>query len=85
MRLKLTMPNPSSRPLQDHRHAFVRKNAVFTVYSIYKLHEHLIPDAPELLLTFLAAVSLVLLFASCALGAALVELRLTRSDVCRAS
>ena len=43
--------------MQDHRHAFVRKNAVFTVYSIYKLHEHLIPDAPELLLTFLAAVS----------------------------
>lgn len=42
--------------LQEHRHAFVRKNAVFTVFAIYKLHEHLIPDAPELLLTFLAAV-----------------------------
>ena len=27
-----------------------------TVFSIYKQHEMLIPDAPELLLTFLAAV-----------------------------
>jgi coatomer subunit beta len=41
----------------EHRHAYVRKNAVFTVLSIYKNHEHLIPDAPELLLTFLAAES----------------------------
>lgn len=41
---------------QEHRHAFVRKNAIFTVFSIYKQHEHLIPDAAELLLTFLAAV-----------------------------
>jgi hypothetical protein len=43
---------------QEHRHSFVRKNAVFAVYSIYQDHEHLIPDAPELLDTFLAAVSL---------------------------
>ena len=43
--------------VQEHRHSFVRKNAVFAVYSIYQDHEHLIPDAPELLDTFLAAVS----------------------------
>ena len=56
-RAELTALSPRRLcPTQDHRHAFVRKNAVFTVYSIYKLHEHLIPDAPELLLTFLAAV-----------------------------
>lgn len=42
---------------QEHRHSFVRKNAVFTVYTIYQDHEHLIPDAPELLDTFLAAES----------------------------
>ena len=34
----------------------MRKNAVFAVYSIYQDHESLIPDAPELLDTFLAAV-----------------------------
>lgn len=41
---------------KEHRHSFVRKNAVFAVYSIYQDHEHLIPDAPELLDAFLAAV-----------------------------
>ena len=41
---------------QEHRHSFVRKNAVFAVYSIYQDHESMIPDAPELLDTFLAAV-----------------------------
>ena len=43
--------------VQEHRHSFVRKNAVFAVYSIFQDHEHLIPDAPELIDTFLAAVS----------------------------
>jgi coatomer subunit beta len=55
------MPGEHSRPNhahdQEHRHSFVRKNAVFAVWSIYQDHEHLIPDAPELLDTFLAAVS----------------------------
>jgi coatomer subunit beta len=44
--------------MQEHRHSFVRKNAVFAVYSIFQDHEHLIPDAPELIDTFLAAVRL---------------------------
>jgi coatomer subunit beta len=35
----------------------VRKNAVFAVYSIYRAFEHLIPDAPELVHTFLVAES----------------------------
>ena len=43
--------------MQEHRHSFVRKNAVFAVLTIYQSHEHLIPDAPELLETFLAAES----------------------------
>lgn len=48
---------PTVRSCLEHRHSFVRKNAVFAVYSIYQDHEHLIPDAPELLDTFLAAES----------------------------
>lgn len=41
--------------MQEHRHSFVRKNAVFAVYSIYQSFDYLIPDAPELVQTFLAA------------------------------
>lgn len=48
---------PTVRSCLEHRHSFVRKNAVFAVYTIFQDHEHLIPDAPELLDTFLAAVS----------------------------
>jgi coatomer subunit beta len=48
---------PSVRSCLEHRHSFVRKNAVFTVWTIYQDHESLIPDAPELLDTFLAAES----------------------------
>lgn len=48
---------PTVRSCLEHRHSFVRKNAVFTILSIYQDHEHLIPDAPELLDTFLAAES----------------------------
>merc|ERR1740138_1281128 len=32
----------------EHRHAFVRRNAVLAVFAIYKSFEHLLPDAPEL-------------------------------------
>jgi coatomer subunit beta len=32
----------------DHRHAFVRRNAVLAVFAIYKSFEYLLPDAPEL-------------------------------------
>ncbi|KAI0734370.1 coatomer protein [Fomitopsis betulina] len=48
---------PLCRACLEHRHSYVRKNAVFAVYSIYRQHEHLIPDAPELIQTFLAAES----------------------------
>ena len=40
---------PSVRSGLEHRHPYVRKNAVMAVFSIYKAHEHLIPDAPELI------------------------------------
>lgn len=45
------------RSCLEHRHSYVRKNAVFAVYSIYRAFEHLIPDAPELVHTFLVAES----------------------------
>ncbi|KAL0952200.1 hypothetical protein HGRIS_008809 [Hohenbuehelia grisea] len=46
---------PTCRSCLEHRHSYVRKNAVFAIYSIYREFEHLIPDAPELMQTFLAA------------------------------
>lgn len=45
---------PNVRQCLLHRHAYVRKNAVFALYSIYKVSDHLIPDAPELIYSFLA-------------------------------
>ncbi|KAG8996714.1 coatomer subunit beta [Tulasnella sp. JGI-2019a] len=46
---------PICRSCLEHRHSYVRKNAVFAIYSIFKDFEHLIPDGPELMQTFLAA------------------------------
>lgn len=48
---------PTCRSCLEHRHSFVRKNAVLAVYTIYRAFENLIPDAPELVHTFLAAES----------------------------
>jgi coatomer subunit beta len=48
---------PTCRSCLEHRHSYVRKNAVFAIYAIYRSFEHLIPDAPELMQTFLAAES----------------------------
>ncbi|SGZ51709.1 CIC11C00000002246 [Sungouiella intermedia] len=45
---------PNVRQCLLHRHAYVRKNAVFALYSIFKVSDHLIPDAPELIYGFLA-------------------------------
>lgn len=45
---------PNVRQCLVHRHAYVRKNAVFALYAIYKVSDHLIPDAPELIFSFLA-------------------------------
>ncbi len=46
---------PTCRSCLEHRHSYVRKNAVFAIYAIYREHENLIPDAAELMTTFLAA------------------------------
>ncbi|KAF8814026.1 coatomer protein [Phlegmacium glaucopus] len=48
---------PTCRSCLEHRHSYVRKNAVFALYSIYREFENLIPDAPELIHTFLIAES----------------------------
>ncbi|KAK9470053.1 adaptin N terminal region-domain-containing protein, partial [Dipodascopsis tothii] len=44
---------PSVRSCLEHRHAYVRKNAVFAIYSVYSLSESLVPDAADLIATFL--------------------------------
>lgn len=43
----------SARSCLEHRHAYVRKNAVFAVASIFQHSPNMIPDAPELISTFL--------------------------------
>ncbi|KAJ3183421.1 coatomer subunit beta [Geranomyces variabilis] len=48
---------PAVRTCLEHRHAYVRKNAVLAIFSIYKHFEHLIPDGPELIQTFITSES----------------------------
>jgi len=48
---------PTCRSCLEHRHSYVRKNAVFALYSIHHEFENLIPDAAELMYTFLIAES----------------------------
>ncbi|KAJ1334229.1 coatomer subunit beta [Microdochium nivale] len=43
----------SARSCLEHRHAYVRKNAVFAIASIFQHSESLIPDAAELIAAFL--------------------------------
>ncbi|KAL2818264.1 adaptin N terminal region-domain-containing protein [Aspergillus granulosus] len=47
----------SARSCLDHRHAYVRKSAVWAISSIFQHSEALIPDAPELIQTFLESES----------------------------
>ncbi|KAA3675882.1 coatomer subunit beta [Paragonimus westermani] len=44
---------PAIQQCLEHRHAYVRRNAVLAIFTIYKNFEHLIPDAPEKILQFL--------------------------------
>jgi len=44
---------PSIQACLDHRHSYVRRNAVLAIFTIYRNFEHLIPDAPELIANFL--------------------------------
>lgn len=38
---------PSIRSCLEHRHPFVRRNAIFALFSIYRSNDFLVPDAPE--------------------------------------
>ncbi|KAJ3331044.1 coatomer subunit beta [Blyttiomyces sp. JEL0837] len=40
---------PAVRSCLEHRHSYVRKNAILAIHSIYKHFEYLIPDAPDLM------------------------------------
>ncbi|RZF48550.1 hypothetical protein LSTR_LSTR011165 [Laodelphax striatellus] len=44
---------PAIRSCLEHRHSYVRRNAVLAIYTIYRNFEFLIPDAPELIANFL--------------------------------
>ncbi|XP_065319778.1 coatomer subunit beta-like isoform X2 [Gordionus sp. m RMFG-2023] len=44
---------PSIRACLEHKHSYVRRNAVLAIYTIYRNFEFLIPDAPELIGNFL--------------------------------
>merc|ERR1719376_1760541 len=44
---------PTIRACLEHRHSYVRRNAVLAIYTIYRNYEFLIPDAPELVHNFL--------------------------------
>ena len=43
----------SIRSCLEHRHSYVRRNAVLAIFKIYINFEKLIPDAPEIILDFL--------------------------------
>ncbi|KAF9164042.1 coatomer subunit beta [Actinomortierella ambigua] len=40
---------PSARACLEHRHSYVRKNAIFAIFTVYKHFDYLVPDAPELI------------------------------------
>ncbi|XP_055890054.1 coatomer subunit beta-like isoform X1 [Biomphalaria glabrata] len=44
---------PAIRQCLEHRHSYVRRNAVLAIYTIFRNFEFLIPDAPELIHNFL--------------------------------
>jgi len=44
---------PAIRACLEHRHSYVRRNAVFAIYTIFRNFDVLIPDAPELVYDFL--------------------------------
>ncbi|XP_023319800.1 coatomer subunit beta [Eurytemora carolleeae] len=44
---------PTIRSCLEHRHSYVRRNAVLAIFTIFKNFDFLIPDAPELIANFL--------------------------------
>lgn len=46
---------PAIRSCLEHRHSYVRRNAVLAIFTIFRNFDFLIPDAPELIANFLEA------------------------------
>ncbi|KAJ3826913.1 coatomer protein [Lentinula raphanica] len=67
---------PTCRACLEHRHSYVRKNAVFALFSIYREFELLIQDASELMSTFLAAET----DSTCKLGLQMSVIEVVRLD-----
>ena len=44
---------PAIRQCMEHRHSYVRRNAVLAIFTIYKHFEWLVPDGPVLIANFL--------------------------------
>ena len=44
---------PAVRNCLEHRHSYVRRNAVLAIYTIYQNFDQLIPDGPEIIYDFL--------------------------------
>eukprot|EP00111_Clytia_hemisphaerica_P011216 TCONS_00032857-protein len=44
---------PTIRSCLEHRHSYVRRNAVMAIFTIFRNFDFLIPDAPELVYDFL--------------------------------
>lgn len=44
---------PAIRACLEHRHSYVRRNAVLAIFTIFKNFEWLVPDGPELIANFL--------------------------------
>uniref|UniRef100_A0A0A1X893 Coatomer subunit beta n=1 Tax=Zeugodacus cucurbitae TaxID=28588 RepID=A0A0A1X893_ZEUCU len=44
---------PAIRVCLEHRHSYVRRNAVLAIFTIYKNFDWLVPDGPELIANFL--------------------------------
>lgn len=44
---------PVIRDCLEHRHSYVRRNAVLAIFTIYKNFDWLVPDGPELIANFL--------------------------------
>jgi len=44
---------PSIRTCLEHKHSYVRRNAVLAIYTIFRNFDFLIPDGPELIANFL--------------------------------
>ena len=53
---------PAIRACLEHRHSYVRRNAVLAIFTIFKNFEWLVPDGPELIANFLDTQQVIIIF-----------------------